>query len=1000
VADVVRTRARRWARRAGLAALALALAAAVAPLVAIQVVRARLDALEARIRGEIEAERHRPPEHLPVLRGLPREGDLIEEVARALREVAPVTSVTEQFVDDRLYQFAWEPRWTAQLEAERAPLAPGIAAIRSALACEAARAPYAEIPRVGYDDFLHEVDARWTTLGVPKDSLHAARKGFDLEVARAIAFGSAREAARVWADGCRFVHVVARLDDFCGRGIGRWWRPYSLEQLLIERLDEEGLREFEVELTRLEETVPVYADAVRRERLDFGRALIAARASGQIRDLTRWHSPRLSRSEEKLGWLTEEYRLWRGWERIDAELVSLEQSARPGPPWNEEGRVDAERSLEEAQPLEGCPVWVRTWWMPMNGNVQKCWLADLHLAELAKLKMLHAAIAAVRFHRARGRWPKTHEEALGRRPRPDELDPLTDEPFDVEPWVRSRLRADEDPLASQRDADAFYLGVELRGRRTPPRVAAHDPDGARVSLALTAASLGDAAAAITSQTETTVVVTNESDPITLSTPGASWVDGIGAVASAAQCDVVTLPCGTVVLDRQPHVTIQFAQADSRTTLMLLAAYAVKGIVFEKGFESRTIDVDIVDVDWRDALDRIARAAYCSARVEGTTIVAGPVGSGKFGASVSGLCSIPRVPHAEAVAATRPLVTLRGRDLVEAGLAGAERLLGVPLELDSQWGADRPDLRDVPWEDAVSAIALLSNGAIEQEDGVLRIVQTAVCAQDCPVGVLLPLLAHGHRKLDIAENVRDARVSFTQWPCSIDGADLRTVLWTLRQISIQEKDGEIRVTSRQAIPREDLPPVPVAGDDAWPSWRDFADERVAEVLGRAKISVAPDAVVAEIAAFTPRLPYVEALDRRLRLGTDSKRFRPRVARVRRVLELLAKASMMRGLHLWVEQETATAELSSIVGREPALRARIGHMIEWEVFARRLHERAGCLRLEATVVESPPVGSSCVISDRAYHVGDTIAPGLTLVRIGESVAKLALDGDEEWIELGGH
>jgi hypothetical protein len=893
-----------------------------------------------------------------------------------------------------------EPRWTAQLEELRAPLAPGVAAIRSALACETARVPYAEIPRVGYDDYIHDVDVRWAALGAQSGSLRAARKAFDLEVARALAFGSAREAARVWADGRRFLCVVARLDDFCGRGLGRWWSPYSIEQLLIDRLDEEGLRGFEAELARLEETVPVYADAVRRERLDFGRALIAARASGSIRDLPRMGTPRTSRWEKKLGWLTEEYRLWRGWERIDAELAALEQSARPGPPWNEEQINDAEQSIGEAsQPVEGCPVWARLWWAPANGNSQKCWLTDLHLAELAKLKMLRVAIAAVRFHRAHGRWPKTQEEALGRPPRADERDPLTDEPFDVEPWIRSRLRADE-PAIQREDADANYLGIELRDRRTPPRAAAADPDGARVSLALTAASLGDSAAAITSQTGRTVVVTNECDPITLSTRGASWVDAIGAVASAAQCDVVALPCGTVVLDRQPRVTIQFTQADSRTTLMLLAAYASKGIVFAKDFESRLIDVDIVDVDWRDALDRIARAAYCSARVEGTSIVAGPVGWGKSGASVAGLRAIPRVPHPESVAATRPRVTLQGRNLVEACVADTERLLGAPLELGSKWLADRPDLRDVPWEDAVSAIALLSNGAIEEEDGGLRIVQTDVCAQDCPVGVLLPLLIHGHRKLDVADNVRDARVTFVQWPCSIDGADLRTVLWTLRSISVEAKDDEIRVTSRQSIPREDLPPIPVTADDAWPSWRDFADERVAEVLGRAKIAVAPDEVVAEIAAFTPRLPYVEALDRRLRLGTDSKRFRPRVARVRRVLELLAKASMMRGLHLWVEQEAATAELSSIVEREPALRARIGHMIDWEVFERRLHERAGCLRLEATVFEPTPAASSCVISDRAYRPGDTIAPGLTLVRVAEATAKLALDGDEQWIELGGH
>lgn len=365
---------------------------------------ARVDALEAALARDLERESARRFERRPVLRGTPREGEVLAAISSALASVPyPGGGDQQRLLRERLFSPTTRRErdalvFPAELEDLHPDAARTVGALREAVARERFEARW----EVGRDwQKPDELDA-WPSMIEPV---------FGFEALRALERDPA-EAARIVADFWRLRHDVVRDRPLIAHvALSRWGDPFGFVVILalaIERLDARGLDEMERELAILEATLPSFGRAARRQRLAVGCWFREARRGAPGRDpsLPSW-APVRDRPD-----LRDPRILLREWEGADALHRSAEET------FDALGPDEARRTLAlPAVPLEKLYEVSRLLSRPQITYVCR-------LRELAYLRVARALVAARRFELARGRFPRSHEEALGRAPAAGETDPF------------------------------------------------------------------------------------------------------------------------------------------------------------------------------------------------------------------------------------------------------------------------------------------------------------------------------------------------------------------------------------------------------------------------------------------------------------------------------------------------------------------------------------------------------------------------------------------------
>lgn len=352
-----------------------------------------LDALEAELRADLEEERRNRIERRPPLRGDAEEGEALSGI------VGLIMGARCTWECEALYRKHLPCVKRARLDADcvseladvRTRLGPVVASVRSAI--QAGRVEREEdvgrlhqSPTVSFQS--GEV---WLTRGFVLEALHALREGRPLE------------AAEIALDRWRVEHDLGREGGLINvRSAG----PGVVLPAAVSQVDDAGLAEIEREVVVLVDTAPSFAMAVRRDRLRAGCRFRAVR-KGEVD--AAFHGKGLLRK----------FSFARHWRRVDEDFRRIEEAVgdRPQP-----------GCRDRVRPLAGSLR--ASHWPPELGDPVTRAL-DLHLCDQARLRVARLMIACERFRRARGRWPASQAEALGREPAPGERDPFDGKPLRV-----------------------------------------------------------------------------------------------------------------------------------------------------------------------------------------------------------------------------------------------------------------------------------------------------------------------------------------------------------------------------------------------------------------------------------------------------------------------------------------------------------------------------------------------------------------------------------------
>jgi hypothetical protein len=221
---------------------------------------------------------------------------------------------------------------------------------------------------------------------------------------------------------------------------------------------------------------------------------------------------------------------------------------------------------------------------------------------------------------------------------------------------------------------------------------------------------------------------------------------VEVLARMGRCEVEELPGQVLVLHRPPAVSIQFTDANVRTVLQLLAAYAGKSIILAPDVTG-TITVDVKEMRWDRALLTIARARNLHLTLSGadavlvTTRRLDPARA----STLPPAGHVVRDPRPDPARRPDPRVDV---DLQDADLSEAMDELGQRYAtniLVDPAVSERVTvrLRSLPLDQALGVIARLTRCTAEERPGGLWVLsqppKVTLQAADCPLQSWFQLL---------------------------------------------------------------------------------------------------------------------------------------------------------------------------------------------------------------------------------------------------------------------
>ncbi|MDF1662405.1 MAG: hypothetical protein P1V97_11580 [Planctomycetota bacterium] len=96
------------------------------------------------------------------------------------------------------------------------------------------------------------------------------------------------------------------------------------------------------------------------------------------------------------------------------------------------------------------------------------------------------------------------------------------------------------------------------------------------------------------------------ETVTIELRDIDWVSALKIIAKIRGCEISRGPGGVIIFDQPARVTIEFADANVRTVLMLLAAYTGKNIVLDPKIHGY-VSLSLKDVHWEKAIQAVCAA---------------------------------------------------------------------------------------------------------------------------------------------------------------------------------------------------------------------------------------------------------------------------------------------------------------------------------------------------------------------------------------------------------
>lgn len=223
-----------------------------------------------------------------------------------------------------------------------------------------------------------------------------------------------------------------------------------------------------------------------------------------------------------------------------------------------------------------------------------------------------------------------------------------------------------------------------------------------VSLDLAGAPLGDALLALGDQADCDVALGQGAQvPVSVGLRRAPWRDALSILAVLSDADVVSLPGDVLALERTPRVRLRALDQDATALLLEVGRLAHANVIVAPAPE-RLLAAHLPHVGWLTAVRALAMAAELPVAEHDGHAVVGPAVAGD-----------PQLPSPSAPPVTPAVdVALRSADLASAvaqlrAATGLNLLVAPGVE-----GAITLRMRQVPWHDALAAVARVSGCTVE------------------------------------------------------------------------------------------------------------------------------------------------------------------------------------------------------------------------------------------------------------------------------------------------
>jgi hypothetical protein len=372
---------------------------------------------------------------------------------------------------------------------------------------------------------------------------------------------------------------------------------------------------------------------------------------------------------------------------------------------------------------------------------------------------------------------------------------------------------------ASRDGRARVSLLLTRARKALPRAVAEVravPRGdvlPQINVDVEEADLADVMEQIGARAGRNILVDpNVQETVTVTLQEIPWLEAVEVIAKMVRCDVEERPGGVILLTQPALVTIQYTDANVRTVLQLLAAYAGKNIVIGPGVKG-VFTMDLKGVHWLRAIYSIAKAFDCEVIEESNGLLL-VVTREAFELRLDRAVDLDR-SLAELRLLNAPpadLVTLEAkRALVGEVCAQIARQSGRRVVLDAGLEPQRVTLRlaRVPWRTALDVIAARCGLEISESPQGARLrapLQSRLRVYRASVRACLELLAEaGGVRLELLAGGEAERIELKLSelrPTEALDAVLRASGWTFTRV-----DGVLRVEPRVASSSTKLAPYP-------------------------------------------------------------------------------------------------------------------------------------------------------------------------------------------------
>jgi hypothetical protein len=293
------------------------------------------------------------------------------------------------------------------------------------------------------------------------------------------------------------------------------------------------------------------------------------------------------------------------------------------------------------------------------------------------------------------------------------------------------------------------------GGASSDRVKVTSSKEGRITIDVQNEDLARVMTGISAATGANVIVSPDvHEPVAVSLRDIPGDQAIEVIARMTRCEVETLPGGVRFLVQPPKVTIEFKEGNVRTILQLLSAYSGKTILIGPNVRGR-IQMDFREVRWKRALSAIVKSAKLALTWVGELplVTATPLPESALPTARTPVVSLPEGTRAEHVNLDVNGVDLA--DICDQLGRQVKRNILVDPNVDERVTIS---LRDLPWNDAITALCRVTRCEAEMRPGGIVLLsqppRVTFAVRNAPAKALYGLLAsYSGKNISIGEDVR-------------------------------------------------------------------------------------------------------------------------------------------------------------------------------------------------------------------------------------------------------